>query len=156
MRPPSVVTATWNGDYRFDISRAGAGVSSRIDAKGKTGPGPVDMLLGALAGCAAVDTLDILLKRRTPAERLVITVTGDRADAVPARVTAVTLAYSIDGPGIDREAAERAVDLAVSKYCLVRNSLDPTMPVRFSVTLNGEPGAERVVAPPQIPSPSGV
>src|SRR5215469_15049346 len=156
MRPPSVVTATWNGDYRFDISRAGAGVSSRIDAKGKTGPGPVDMLLGALAACAAVDALDILTKQRSPAQRFIVTITGDRADAVPARVTGVLLEYAIDGPGIAREAAERAVDLAVSKYCSVRNSLDPAMPIRFSVTLNGEPGAEKLVAPPQLPSPSGV
>ena len=156
MRPPNVVTAIWSGEHRFDISRAGAGVSSRIDAKGKTGPGPVDMLLGALAACAAVDAIDILAKRRSPAQRFIVTVTGDRADAVPARVTGVLMEYSIEGPGIDRDAAERAVDLAVSKYCSVRNSLDPAMPIRFSVTLNGEPGAEKLVAPPQLPSPSGV
>ncbi len=146
MRLPSVVTATWNGEQRFDIRRAGAAVSSRIDAKGVTGPGPVDAMLGALATCAAVDALDILVKRRTPAERLSVKVTADRADAVPARVTRVLLEYTIDGAGIEREAAERAVDLAVSKYCSVRSSLDPTIPVVISVTLNGESGAEKVTA----------
>jgi putative redox protein len=143
MRPPNVVIATWNGDYRFDIGRSG-GVSSRIDAKGTTGPGPVDTLLGALAACAAVDAIDILAKRRTPVEKLSIVVTGERADAIPARVTAVHLEYRIDGAGIDRDAAERAVDLAVSKYCSVRSSLDPEMPIAVSVTLNGEPGEKRV------------
>ena len=144
MRPPSVVNATWNGEHRFDISRAGASVSSRIDAKGATGPGPVDTMLGALAACAAVDALDILAKRRTPAERLSVKVIADRADAVPARVTRVLLEYTIDGTGIEREPAERAVDLAVSKYCSVRSSLDPSIPVVVSVMLNGEAGAEKV------------
>jgi putative redox protein len=146
MRPPSVVTATWKGEQRFDVSRNGAAVSSRIDAKGATGPGPVDMLLGALAACAAVDALEILAKRRTPAQRLTAKAIGDRADAVPARVTRVVLEYQIDGPGIDREAAERAVYLGVSKYCSVRNSLDPHMPILVSVTLNGEPGSEHIVS----------
>jgi len=36
----------------------------------------------------------------------------------------LVLAYTIDGPGIDRSAAERAIDLAVTKYCSVRASLD--------------------------------
>ncbi len=139
VRPPSHVRATWVGEHRFDVGRPGA-VTARIDAGGPTGPGPVDTLLSALAACTAVDVLDILAKRRTPAERLVIDVMGDRARAIPARVTRVLLTYEIDGRGIDRASAERAVDLAVSKYCSVRGSLDPAIPVQFSVTLNGEAG----------------
>jgi putative redox protein len=146
MKPPAVVHVTWDGDYRFDVGRPDR-PTSRIDAGGVTGPGPVDMFLGALASCAAVDVVDILAKRRTPVERLSMTVTGDRSGAIPARVTRVLLDYRLDGAGIDRPSAERAIHLAVSKYCSVRSSIDPAIPIAFSVTLNGEPGVPITTGP---------
>jgi putative redox protein len=138
-KPPTVIHAQWAGERRFDVGRPN-GVTSRIDASGSTGPGPVDVFIGSLATCASVDVVDILAKRRTPVERLSITATGDRASTTPARVTSVLLEFQIEGAGIDRGAAERAVDLSLTKYCSVRASLDPAMPISFSVALNGEPG----------------
>jgi putative redox protein len=38
---------------------------------------------------------------------------------------------------IERVHAERAIDLSVSKYCSVRNSLDPEMPIEWVLELNG-------------------
>jgi putative redox protein len=90
-----------------------------------------------------VDVVDILAKRRTPAEYLSVDVTGERAAAVPARLVRLLLAFTIDGAGIDRSAAERAIDLAVTKYCSVRASLDPAIPVEFTLTLNGAATGER-------------
>jgi len=136
---PTTVQLTWVGEHRFDAATPG-GAASRIDAGGPTGPGPVAMFLSALGACAAVDVVDILAKRRTPAERMSVAVTGERAQAIPARVTRIRLDYQIDGPAVDRVHAERAVDLAISKYCSVRASLDPAIPIAFSVTLNGQPG----------------
>jgi putative redox protein len=100
----------------------------------------MDALLSALAVCTAEDVIEILHKRRTPAEHLDIDVTGDRANEIPARLVAVKLTYHLTGAGIDRVNAERAVDLALTKYCSVRRSLDPTISVDFSVTVNGEAG----------------
>jgi len=117
-----------------------------MDGTGETGPSPVDTLINALAGCAAVDVVEILGKRRTPVETLVIDAHAERADAIPARVTSVRLDYHITGAGIDRENAERAIELAIVKYCSVRNSLNPDIPVEFSLTLNGESGAVRLAA----------
>jgi putative redox protein len=140
-KPPSVVNVVWNGEQRFDVNRTGR-PSSRVDAAGATGPGPVDTLLGALGACASVDALEILAKRRTPVERLSVVVTGDRAQTVPARVVRIQLEFQIDGAGIDRTDAERAVKLSITKYCSVRSSLDPAIPVLYTVTLNGEKGGE--------------
>jgi putative redox protein len=64
---------------------------------------------------------------------------GIRADAVPARITSIRLTYHIDGEGIDPSQAKRAVELSVEKYCSVRNSLDPAMPIELVVILNGAP-----------------
>lgn len=136
-KPPVNLRITWAGEKRFDGGRPG-GPTQRMDGSGTTGPSPVDTLINALAGCAAVDVVEILEKRRTPVESLVIEAHAERADAIPARVTSVRLDYHITGAGIDRANAERAIDLAINKYCSVRNSLNPDIPVKFSLTLNGE------------------
>ena len=116
---------------------------ARIDSSGVQGQSPVDTLLTAIATCSAVDVIDILDKRRTPAEFLSVDVTGERAAAIPARIVRLTLAYTIDGPGIDRDSAERAIDLAINKYCSVRASLDPAIPIAHTLTLNGAATGER-------------
>ena len=136
VRPDNRVQLTWAGDHRFDAGRPG-GPQVRIDASAKTGPSPVDALLIALGACTSVDVVDILAKRRTPVEALSIEVQGERKESVPRRVVKAHLVYRIDGAGIERAQAERAVELAVTKYCSVRDSLDPAIPVTWSVVLNG-------------------
>jgi putative redox protein len=131
------VTIAWAGEHQFDAGRIGH-TQVRFDSSGKTGPGPVDALLIALGTCTAIDVVDILAKRRTPAESLTMEVRGARADEVPARLVGAELVYRISGAGIERTHAERAVALAVEKYCSVRRSLDPVIPVCWKVEVNGE------------------
>ena len=128
------VMVTWVGDHRFDAGRDGAPLN-RLDSSGETGPSPVDGLLNALGACTAVDVVDILAKRRTPVRSLRVAVDGARAQATPARVIGVHLTYHIAGEGIERVHAERAIELAVTKYCSVRDSLDPNLPVRWTLEL---------------------
>ncbi|MFM8302026.1 MAG: OsmC family protein [Gemmatimonadota bacterium] len=132
----NAVTVRWDGAHRFDGGRPGSAATIRLDASGETGPSPVDALLCALASCTGVDVVDILEKRRTPIASLDIAVTGHRADAVPARLTAIELHYRIGGAGIERVHAERAIELAVTKYCSVRDSLDPNLKVTWTLELS--------------------
>ena len=129
------VVVRWDGGHRFDGMRAGSQKSIRMDADAVTGPGPVDTLLCALAACTGVDVVDILEKRRTPVEGLTIEVTGDRANAVPARLVRIHITFKMRGAGIERVHAERAIELAVTKYCSVRDSLDAAMPVEWTLEL---------------------
>ena len=136
VRPDNRVQLSWAGEHRFDAGRPG-GPQIRIDASAQTGPGPVDAMLIGLGACTGVDVVDILAKRRTPVEALSIEVQGERKDAVPRRVVRAHLVFRIDGAGIERAHAERAVELAVTKYCSVRDSLDPEIPITWSVLING-------------------
>jgi putative redox protein len=68
-------------------------------------------------------------------------VRGARADEVPARLVGAEILYRISGAGIERTHAERAVALAVEKYCSVRSSLDPAIPICWRVELS-EPVAQ--------------
>ncbi|MEP6729744.1 MAG: OsmC family protein [bacterium] len=139
-KPPSRVRATWAGEHRFDTGKLN-GPAARMDGSSKTGQSPPDALLSALATCAAIDVVDILGKRRTPAERLVIDVEGRRRDATPRRFEHITLTFRLDGAGIERVHAERAVQLAFEKYCSVAASLAADIVIETAVVLNGEEGA---------------
>ncbi|HEX6315048.1 MAG TPA: OsmC family protein [Gemmatimonadaceae bacterium] len=139
------IVARWVEDEAFDAGQAMDGQPMvRIDGMRKTGPGPVDMLLSALATCSAIDVVSILAKRRTPLSALDIDVRGERAQAVPARLTSIAIIYRITGEGIDRESAEMAIDLALNKYCSVRDSLDPAIPIEWTLVLNGDSSGARV------------
>lgn len=133
-KPPSKVVLTWNGEQRFDGGLPGR-ETFRIDGNRETGPSPVDVLLCALAACSGIDVAEILAKRRTPVETMSVQVIGDRANTTPSRVTKVLLEFTIRGAGIERPHAERAIELAVTKYCSVRDTLDPAMPIEWTLAL---------------------
>ena len=137
--PVQVVRAVWAGDHRFDAGRVG-GPTARFDGSGDTGQSPPDALLSALAACSGVDVVDILAKRRTPVERLSIDVTFARRAEMPRRFEHIVLTYRVDGAGIERVHAERAVQLAFATYCSVAASLAPDVVVETMVIVNGVDG----------------
>jgi putative redox protein len=98
----------------------------------------VDGLLSALGSCVAVDVVEILAKRRTPVESLSIDLQAERVDGTPRRLARATLNFRIGGAGIERVHAERAIDLAINKYCSVRDSLSADIPVEWTLTLDGD------------------
>jgi len=107
----------------------------RLDSSGASGPSPLDALLSALGACASVDVVEILAKRRTPVDSLSVDVVGERVDTVPRRLKRATLHFSISGAGIERAQAERAIELSVTKYCSVRDSLRQDVAVDWTLTL---------------------
>lgn len=139
-KPPSRVVVRWKGEgtMSFEGRKAKGGPTITVDNSGKAEPGPIDTMLIALAACTTEDVLSILEKRRTPAKRLEIEVEGKRANAVPARLTDIQLRYIVDGEGIDRANTLRAIELAVTKYCSVRDSLDKSIQIGWSLVLNGQ------------------
>ena len=139
-RKPNVVHVGWRGDHRFDAGRPG-GPTLRLDGTGESGQSPVDAVLSGLASCISIDVVEIMAKRKTPASRLEIQVTGERSEGTPRRLTAVHLDFALDGEGIDRDQAMRAVDLGLNKYCSVRDSLARDIIFTWTLTINGEPTA---------------
>jgi putative redox protein len=134
VKPPQKIIAVWKGEQEFDTSKIG-GPTSRIDGHGVSGQGPMETLLSALATCSAMDVVGILRKQRTPATSLEVEVTGTRHNASPRRLKHALLLFRISGPGIEREQALKAIELSVTKYCSVRDSLDPAVSVEWDVEL---------------------
>lgn len=135
------VFVSWQGERQYEVSRAGA-LPITIDGNRTKGPGPVEALLASLASCSAIDVVDYLEKRRTPATRLDIRISAVRADSPPRRVLSAALEYTIDGNGIDRDHAERSIALALGTYCSVAATLAPDVELSTRLVLNDVAGAD--------------
>jgi putative redox protein len=142
-RPPQRVVVSWTGDQRFASTRAEGGPALAMDGAGTAGLTPPDALLSALAGCTAIDAVEILTKRRTPPRSFRIDVEGTRVEGVPRRFIHILLTYHIDGEGIDQVHAERALELSITKYCSVRDSLAADLTIEWTLVLNGRPTGQR-------------
>jgi putative redox protein len=128
--------AEWKGGLLYE-----AGVNGRthlIDGNSKEAPSPVETFLGAFGTCAASDVVEILAKQRTPVERLLVDVTGVRRAEFPRRVLSLELMLTIEGKGIERDKAERAMALSIEKYCTVAASLAGDIDLATIIILNGE------------------
>jgi putative redox protein len=134
VRADLTVGAKWKGGWTFDTGKPGA-PTVRIDGKSLEGPSPPEALLAALATCTAVDVVEMLTKRRTPPVTLDVTTTAERKPDTPRRVTRAHLAFKISGDGIDHTQTMRAIELAVTRYCTVRDTMDPEMAITWSLEL---------------------
>jgi len=144
-KPTITVRAVWAGEHRFDTGRPD-GPTARFDGSAKSGQNPVDALVSALAACTGIDVVDILGKRRTPPERLVVDAFAERRAEHPRRVERVRLTFTVEGEGIEIVHTERAVALALTKYCSVAATLAPGVIVETIVVVNGAAG--EVIAQP--------
>ena len=135
VRADLTVGLEWKGGWRFDSFGKAREHAIRIDGHSTDGPSPPETMLAALASCTAVDVVEMLTKRRTPPRALEVTTTAERKADTPRRVTRAHLAYRIAGPGIDYTQTMRAIELAVTRYCTVRDTMDPEMPVTWSLEL---------------------
>jgi putative redox protein len=117
---PLAVTLSWDEELRFNVQ---AGESQLVlDSSSQAGPSPVQALVAALAGCMAIDVVDILKKGRHPLTALSATLTASRAEGTPARLTQVDLHYRVSGR-VPESAVTRAIQLSRDKYCSVWHSL---------------------------------
>jgi putative redox protein len=128
------IEVDWVGGSEFDAHRPHA-PKIRIDADASSGPSPFDVLLAAMATCAASDLVAILAKQRTPVKALHITVEAQRVGTTPRRLAAARLHFAITAPGTTAVKAARAVQLSVTKYCSVRSSLIADAPVTWTIAL---------------------
>ena len=128
------VVVEWRGDVRFEGGEPGRPWVA-IDGENAAAPGPMLLLLLAMASCSGADVVLILKKMRVMLRSLRVEVEGTRREEEPRRYTGVTLAYHLAGDGLDQANAERAVTLSLEKYCSVVHSLAPDIAIASRVVL---------------------
>ncbi|MGE3275168.1 MAG: OsmC family protein [Vicinamibacterales bacterium] len=119
-KPPIDAHLVWEGDLRFATESGPARLT--LDGQGAAGPSPMQALAMGLAGCMAIDVVDIIRKGRHPVTGLEARLSAQRAEDPPRRFTAVTLHYVVSG-AVPVAVVERAIALSREKYCSVWHSM---------------------------------
>lgn len=83
---------------------------------------PMELLLAAVASCSAMDVVMILRKQREPLEHLHVEISGERPDTHPSPFQTMHMVFVARGAVADNKL-QRAVSLAVEKYCSARANL---------------------------------
>lgn len=104
---------------KFDVLQNGKTI--RIDAAPEgvsTGVRPKALILSALAGCTAIDVVELLRKMRVDFTEFKIDVEGELTEEHPKTYKTVDLVYyvKLTNPA-DKDKMEKAVNLSQEKYC---------------------------------------
>lgn len=129
------VVAEWHGDLAFIGKNEAGGTVQMGTLNGKSGIGPMEMLLLGIAGCTGIDVVSILRKQRQPLKDLKIRVRGIRSDNHPKVYTEIEVIYQLWGDGLDPAAVERAIKLSEEKYCSASAMMRPTAKIRSTYRL---------------------
>jgi putative redox protein len=97
---------------------------------------PMELLLSSVASCSAMDVLHILRKQKEPLEHLTVDIVGVRPEAPISPFTRMKLVFVARG-NVNPQKLERAVSLAVEKYCSARATLGSGVEVTWEARLEG-------------------
>ncbi|MQA91650.1 MAG: hypothetical protein GEU90_15735 [Gemmatimonas sp.] len=137
---PHPIVVVWEGGKRYRGGLPG-GPTLLVDGDRVVGPSPVDGLIVALGSCSAIDLVEILEKRRTPATSLEVQVEFSRALTPPRRLTEAHLRFTV-ATASELHHVERAVQLSFEKYCSVATSLAPDVQLSWSVEIREPTSAQ--------------
>lgn len=128
-----------NDAYHFEATNQDS-VKINIDASPDVGGQnkgfrPMQLLLAAIGGCSAIDTVTILKKQKQEIKSFDIEVTGEREDIETYSLyRKIHIHFMLEGK-IEKGKADRAVQLSVDKYCSVAKTLEPTAKITYNVTV---------------------
>jgi len=90
------------------------------------GSRPLELVLLGLGGCASMDVLTILQKKRIALDDFQVILEAERAEDHPKVFTHIKIKFLFYGQNIPAEAVQRAIELSESKYCSVSAMLSKT------------------------------
>jgi putative redox protein len=125
-------------DYEYESSNESGNVV-KIDMyprEKKKHQSPMELVLSAIAGCAAVDVVQMLKKKRKTVVDLIIETEGNRRNEIPKAFTDITLKFILTSPDTTDVDFYKVVKLAVDKYCSVSESLKGKVNIKYLAEVN--------------------
>jgi len=128
------ISAAWDGGEAYLIeNKDGATALTGKSTPDRLVVGPMEMLLAGLAGCTAIDVIDILRKKRQLPMEFKVKVRGNqRIDVYPKVYTEFQIEYFLWGEDLQSHDVEQAIRLSEEKYCSVGGTLAKAGPIRSS------------------------
>ncbi|KAJ3204524.1 hypothetical protein HDU67_009452 [Dinochytrium kinnereticum] len=131
-RPVASINVDWTpGSTAQFLGTDASGNKIMMSGSDEPGIGPMKMLLMAVGGCAAVDLVSILKKQRQAVEGVHIRVEGQRTTEHPRPFDKIHATFEVSGSKLDAGKVQRAVELAIEKYCGVHASLSHGVPITW-------------------------
>ena len=115
------INVKWTGGTQF-LAADGAGHVVVTDSEGQ-GFKPPELLLVSLVGCAGVDVVRILQKKRQKFSSIEVKVDKQNAPEAPWSIERIEMEWIVQGQGLKEKAVRDSVRLAEEKYCSVSASL---------------------------------
>jgi putative redox protein len=106
------------GGMRFVVGTESGHEVVVDNAKGNTGPRPTELVLAAIAGCTAMDVVEILARKRQVVTGYAVKTHGVQRETAPNVFTDITVEHTVEGE-VETEAVRRAIELSAQKYCTV-------------------------------------
>lgn len=122
-------------DYVYEsINENGNAI--QIDMRGledKNGQSPMELVLSAVSGCAIVDIVLMLKKKRKTILDISVETSGIRDEDHPRKFNKVHSLYKLQSPDTTTEELTKIAKLTLDKYCSVASSLN--VKIEFSVEI---------------------
>jgi len=101
---------------------------------GKENFSPMELLLISLAGCTAIDIVEILTKMRKNVKEIKVYVEGERNEEYPRYWKKAKIKYEIISDDVTNSDVEKAIKLSMDIYC----SVAATISGKTEITYNYE------------------
>ncbi len=98
-------------------------------------PRPMETVLAGTGGCTAYDVVLILKRGRHDVRGCQVKIDADRAATDPKVFTRIHMHFTVTGPGLPKEAVERAIALSHERYCSASAMLAKTAAMTTSFEL---------------------
>jgi putative redox protein len=116
------ITMKWTGGLQF-LAADEAGHVVATDSEGQ-GFKPPDLLLVSLVGCAGIDVVRILEKKRQKVTSIQASVSKENCPDPPWTITKIEIRWELRGRDLKEKAVKDAVRLAEEGYCSVSATLN--------------------------------
>lgn len=108
--------------------------SSELGGEGK-GARPMELVLMAVGACTSIDIGQILKKQRQELKDYSVSIEGERYEDSGKAFKAIHLHYELWGE-LDEQKVNKAIELAVTKYCSVILSLDKSIVIDYTFKIH--------------------
>lgn len=133
------IKSQWKGGMAFSTQLDGHTVTldaSEDNDGNNTGPRPKAMMLIALAGCTGMDVASLFKKMRVEVDDLDIDIEANVTEEHPQYYNKVHIKYYVSGTDIDKDKAQKAIDLSQEKYCGVSEMFRQFSTLTYEIIYN--------------------
>ena len=121
-------------DKKYNVENRTGNIATidMYESEKKENLSPIELLLGAVTSCAAVDIVLMIKKRRRDFKDIKAESYGIRAETTPRYFKSINIKYYIYSVDLKHEEAERFISLSLERYCSVGSSIRKDTKIKHS------------------------